>query len=201
MKHLLFFLLLSQVSLAQNNSFIVDALVSPKTKEQIITVGGVTADMPGYTNAAIQRAVDALPVAGGTIKMDPGLYKIMAPVRLPSNVKLIGSGPETILKRIDGFHAKFIVDADFGELKLTVDDASGFSTGMSVQVKDAVNSNCWDVTTGVITDIVGNVLYIDTHLIRDYDSEQNGTGNKCRILCRCFRSSECFCVKFHHRWK
>jgi hypothetical protein len=30
---------------------------------------------------------------------------IKAPVRLKSNVKLIGSGTETILKRIDGYHS------------------------------------------------------------------------------------------------
>ena len=174
MKSLIVFLLLTNVCLAQNNSFVVDALVSPKTKERIITVGGINADMPGFTNAAIQRAVDALPDEGGTVKLETGQFKMMAPVRLPSNVKLIGSGPETILKRIDGFHSKFIVDADFGELKLTVADASGFATGMSIQVTTGANSSCWDVTTGVITDIVDNVLYIDTHLVRDHDCEDKG---------------------------
>ena len=174
MKSLIVFLLLTNVCLAQNNSFVVDALVSPKTKERIITVGGINADMPGFTNAAIQRAVDALPDEGGTVKLETGQFNMMAPVRLPSNVKLIGSGPETILKRIDGFHSKFIVDADFGELKLTVADASGFATGMSIQVTTGANSSCWDVTTGVITDIVDNVLYIDTHLVRDYDCEDKG---------------------------
>ena len=167
-------MLFVNVSIAQNNKFIVDALVNPKTKARVITVGGINSDMQGYTNEAIQRAVDVLPAEGGTVKMDPGQYKMMAPVRLPSNVKLMGSGPGTVLKRIDGFHTKFIVDADFGELKLTVEDASGFAVGMSIQVTTDVSSSCWDVTTGVITDIVDNVLYIDTHLIRDYISKDNG---------------------------
>lgn len=118
--------------------------------------------------------VDALPEEGGTVKLNPGVYRIKAPVKLPSNVNLIGSGKETILKRIDGFRSKFIVDADYGELKLTVADPSGFEIGMSVQVKDATNSSCWDVSTAVITDIAGNILYIDKHLIRDYESEKNG---------------------------
>src|SRR5882762_6896092 len=174
MKSSIVFLLVTNVCLAQNNNFIVDALVSPKTKERIITVGGVNADMPGFTNAAIQRAVDALPDEGGTVKLETGQFKMMAPVRLPSNVKLKGSGQETILKRIDGFHSKFIVDADFGELKLTVADVSGFAPGMSIQVTTGTNSSCWDVTTGIVTDIVGAVLYIDTHLVRDYDCEDNG---------------------------
>lgn len=173
MKKLIIFLLLSNTCYAQNNP-VVDALVSPRTKERVITVGGANSDIQGFTNAAIQSAVDALPDEGGTVKMRVGEYKIMAPVRLPSNVKLIGSGPGTILKRIDGFHSKFIVDADFGELKLAVEDVSGFAVGMSIQVTTNTNSSCWDVTTGIITDIVDKTLYIDTHLIRDYDSEDNG---------------------------
>jgi hypothetical protein len=175
MRKLIVFLLLSNACYAQNGSFVVDALVTPKTKERIITVGGPNADMPGFTNAVIQRAVDALPATGGTVKMDAGVYKMMAPVRMTSNTKLIGSGAGTVLKRIDGFHSRFTVDADYGELKLTVQDVSGFAVGMSIQVTDKINSSCWDVTTGVITDITGNIIYIDTHLIRDYDAEENGT--------------------------
>jgi nitrous oxidase accessory protein NosD len=175
MKNVLFIiLLLPNVLLAQNDSFIVDALVFPKKQERTITVGGISSDIHGYTNEAIQVAVDALPSEGGIVKLSAGKFIIKAPVRLKSNIKLIGSGPETILKRIDGYHSKFIIDADFGELKLTVEDASGFDIGMSIQVTDAPNSSCWNVSTGVITDIADNVIYIDTHLIRDYDCEKNG---------------------------
>ncbi len=166
--------LLTTYGYAQTDKYTVDALVTPKVPARIITVGSAQADIPGFTNEAIQRAVDALPPNGGTVKMDAGEYKMKAPVRLPSHVRLTGSGPGTILKRIDGFHTRFIVDADFGELKLTVEDPSGFEVGMSIQVTDDVSNSCWDVTTGMITDIAGNVLYIDTHLIRDYDSEKNG---------------------------
>jgi hypothetical protein len=175
MKNLFLILSFLPVALsAQTNSYIVDALLYPKLPEKIITVGGSGADIQGFTNEAVQVAVDALPPAGGTVKLSPGTYIIKAPVRLKSNSRLIGSGPETVLRRIDGFHSKFIIDADFGELKLTVEDPSGFRTGMSIQVTDAVNSECWDVTTAMITDIVDNILYIDTHLVRDYDSEKNG---------------------------
>jgi len=175
MKKLFIFLsLFPGLLFGQSDNYLVDALVYPRMPEKIITVGGTNADIQGFTNEAIQVAVDALPSSGGTVKLYPGTFIIKAPVRLKSNSRLTGSGSETILKRIDGFHSKFIIDADYGELKLTVEDPSGFKTGMSIQVTDAVNSECWDVTTGVITDIVDNVLYIDTHLVRDYDCEKNG---------------------------
>jgi Right handed beta helix region len=175
MKNLFVILLLISTEIfAQSENFVVDALVNPKIPEQVLTVGGVNANIHGFTNEAIQLAVDALSECGGTVKLSSGQFEIKAPVRMSSNVKLIGSGAETVLHRIDGYHSRFIIDADFGELKLTVEDASGFDVGMSVQVTDAPNSGCWNVTTAVITDIVDNTLYIDSYLIRDYDSEQNG---------------------------
>ena len=176
MKNLLLVLLLlsgSQI-FAQPDNYVVDALVHPKIPEHIITVGGNDADVPGYTNEAIQLAMDAMPAEGGTVKMLAGEYTMKAPVHMKSNVRLAGSGPQTVLKRIDGYHSPFIVDADYSELKITVEDPSGFEPGMSFQVNNDPCKTCWDVTTGVITDIVDNVLYIDTYLVRDYDSEQNG---------------------------
>jgi hypothetical protein len=169
-----FFLLLPCKSFAQSEKFNVDALVKPKKQERLITVGSASANIQGYTNQAIQIAVDALPEEGGTVKLDAGQFKMMAPVRLRSNVKLIGSGAQTILKRIDGYHSRYVIDADYGELKITVEDPSGFKPGMSIQITDKINRECWDVTTGVITDIVKDTLYFDTYLIRDYNAELNG---------------------------
>ena len=175
MKKIFFFLLLfPAASFSQTEKFIVDALVKPKKQERVITVGSTTANIPGFTNQAIQIAVDALPVEGGTVKLDAGEFKMIAPVRLRSNVTLIGSGAETILKRIDGYRSKFVIDADYGELKVTVEDASGFKPGMSIQITDKPNSSCWDVTTAIITDIIKDTLYFDTYLIRDYEAELNG---------------------------
>jgi hypothetical protein len=171
----IFILLLIPAALfAQKEKYVVDALVNPRIPEKIITVGGPGADIQCFTNEAIQTAINALPAEGGTVKLNPGLFKIKAPVSLKSNTRLIGSGRETILKRIDGFHSKFIIDADFGELKVTVEDPSGFEKGMSFQIKNDPYKECWDVTTGVITDIIGKTLYIDTHLIRDYECKKNG---------------------------
>ena len=169
-----FLFLISLKGIGQQEKFVVDALVDPKKPERVITVGGSSATVQGFTNLSIQLAVDALPSEGGTVQMQPGTFIIMAPVRLRSNVKLLGSGATTILKRVDGYHSKFIIDADYGELKVTVEDPSGFRPGMSIQITDKPNWECWDVTTAVITDIVKDTLYFDTHLIRDYDAEQNG---------------------------
>lgn len=168
------FLVFPIIIFSQDKGKRIDAMVSPKKRSLVLTVGGVNADVPGFTSAAIQIAVDALPEEGGTVKLNSGLYSIKAPVKLPSNVNLIGAGPETILKKVDGFRSKLILDADYGALKLIVEDPSGFEVGMSIMVEDDVNYRNWDVSTGVITDIDGNILYIDEYLIRTYEIEKNG---------------------------
>lgn len=173
-KAIFIFFLLPALLYAQEKKYQVDALVCTREQPVLITVGGNNSDIQGFNDKAIQLAVDALPAEGGTVKLSAGLFEMKAPVRLKSNTRLTGSGRETILKRIDGFHTPFIVDADYGELKLTVEDPSGFVPGMSFQITDSQNSSCWDVTTGIITDISVNTLYIDTHLVRDYDCEKNG---------------------------
>jgi len=151
-----------------------DALVTPKVAEIEISVGGENSDLPGYNNQSIQFAIDALENTGGTVLLNPGLYEIIAPVRLKSNVRIVGSGKETILKRDKGVQTRYIIDADFGQLKLTVEEPSGFDIGMKVQVTDNENDGCWNVSTAYITDIVDNVIYIDKGLIRDYRSDLNG---------------------------
>lgn len=151
-----------------------DALVSPKIAVREISVGGADADVAAYNNQSIQFAIDALALTGGTVHLNPGVYDIAAPVRLKSHVHLKGSGKETVLKKSKGIQSKYIVDADFGELKLTVENADGFSIGMKVQVTDKENSGCWNVSTAYITDISENIIYIDKGLIRDYRSDQNG---------------------------
>jgi hypothetical protein len=164
----------SNVAYAQYEDFEIDALVSPKKDGVTITVGGEQADIQGFSNRSIQMAVDVLPAEGGTVKLGPGTYELKDGVRLRSNIKLIGSGPETILKRGRGYKSRLIDDADYAELKLMVEDASGFEPGMSVQVWDEPQSGCWNVSAATITDIQDNVVYIDKYLIRDYSADNEG---------------------------
>ena len=131
-------------------------LVSIRKADQVITVGGPGADVPGFTSQAIQIALDAIRTrGGGTVKLNPGTYDITGPVRLSDNTSLIGSGETTILKKCDGFKTSFIIDADWGMLKAVVKDASGFKIGMGIQLYDDEHNQGWDVTTAVITDIQG----------------------------------------------
>lgn len=151
-----------------------DALVTPRVAPQVITVGGFEADIQGFNSRSIQYAIDAIKKSGGTVILNPGTYIIEAPVRLCSNITLKGAGRETILKKTSGVQTRFVVDADYGELKLTVENADGFVAGMKIQVSDDDNSSCWNVSTAYVTDVRDDVIYIDKGLIRDYRSDKNG---------------------------
>ena len=151
-------------------------LVNVRHADQIITVGGPGADVPGFTSEAIQIALDAVKTrGGGIVKLNPGTFKIIRPVRLSDNTSLIGSGGTTILTKCDGFKTSFIIDADWGMLKAVVKDVSGFRTGMGIQLYDSGNNQGWDVTTAVITDIQDNTIYFDNRTVNDYLASLNGT--------------------------
>ena len=159
-------------------------LVNVKRPEQVITVGGPSADISGFTSEAIQIALDAIKTrGGGTVKLNPGTYNIIGPVRLSENTTLAGSGETTILKKCDGYKTSFIIDADWGMVKAVVKDASGFRKGMGIQLYDDSNNQGWDVTTAVITDIQDNIIYFDNSTVNDYVASLNGTiSNGCSII-------------------
>jgi len=190
-KSFLLLILVFPISLLAQENREADALVYPKIAEREITVGGNDADVYGFNNQSIQYAIDAIEKTGGTVKLNPGLYEIVAPVRLKSNVRLVGSGEGTILKRSKGIQTKYIVDADYGELKLTVEKTDGFEIGMKVQVTDDVNNGCWNVSTAYITDIKDNVVYIDKGLIRDYRSDLNGLLSNASSVIEIISAEDC----------
>lgn len=151
-------------------------LVDIRRTDNVITVGGPGADIPGFTSDAINMAIDALKTRdGGTVKLNPGTYEIIGPVKLSSNISLVGSGQNTILHKCDGYKTSFIIDADWGMLKAVVKDASGFRIGMGIQLYDNVHSSGWDVSTAVLTDIEGNTIYFDNRTVNDYLASLDGT--------------------------
>jgi hypothetical protein len=170
--------------LAANSDSSFISVVHPIIPAGIITVGGRAADVTGCTSEAIQLAIDALHnKGGGTVKLLPAGFIITAPVKLYSNISLEGSGKETVLKKCRGFHSSFAVDADYGELQVTVTDASGFSPGMGVAIYDDDQRSGWALTTARIVSIKDNTIYLDDYLLRDYRADKNGTiSNACSVI-------------------
>jgi hypothetical protein len=95
------------------------------------------------------------------------------------------------LKRDRGVQSRYVVDADFGELKLTVESSDGFLIGMKVQVTDDDNSGCWNVSAAYITDIADDIIYIDKGLIRDYRSDRNGLISNASSIIEVIEAENC----------
>ena len=141
-----------------------------------VTVGPANADVIGADNVAIQKAVDRVAAAGGGIVLiKAGTYTLSNSVRLASHVTLRGEGTDkTILKKVAGVKSKLAVDADYGEYKAVVENASSFRTGMGVTVVDKEQRSGWTPSVRTITRIDGNTLYFDNFLQMDYHVELNG---------------------------
>ncbi|MEO1972350.1 MAG: hypothetical protein ABGX07_12385, partial [Pirellulaceae bacterium] len=65
-----------------------------------IRVGVKDADLNGTNEKVIQAACDYVTrMGGGTVQILPGVYTFRNSVYLPSNIRIVGSGPETILTK------------------------------------------------------------------------------------------------------
>jgi hypothetical protein len=166
------------------SNVILNSVINPMTESKEISVGGSNADVHGFNSSAIQMAIEAVHNnGGGTVKLLSGNYDVIAPVKLYSNISLVGSGPSTILKKCKGFSSGFAIDADYGELEITVKDPSGFKTGMGISIYDSVQRYGFAVTTAKITSIEKNVLHIDNFLLFDYVASKKGTvSNACSVI-------------------
>jgi Right handed beta helix region len=141
-----------------------------------VTVGPSNADIIGTDNLAIQKAVDRVVAAGGgTVLIKAGTYTLADSVRVASHVTLRGEGPDkTILKKAAGVQSKLKIDADYGEYKATVVDASGFRPDMGVTVVDKEQRSGWTPSVRTITRIEDNTLYFNNFLQMDYHVALDG---------------------------
>jgi len=140
-----------------------------------LTVGHTGADVVGGDSRAIQLAVDALcSRGGGTVRLLPGTYEMTDAVHLRTGINLVGSGPGTVLRKCPGYKSPMTIDADYGQLKVTVADAGGFAPGTGVAVLDKNHAGGWAVTTATITEVDGNTLHIDNYLVHDYSADAEG---------------------------
>ena len=106
----------------------------PKWDEQFtLTVGNDKADLCGRDDRAIQAAVDTVArMGGGTVRLLPGTFRLRNAVYLCSNLRLVGSGPDTVLVKEPSVTSKLSADSDWYDQEITLADAKGFRVGDGV---------------------------------------------------------------------
>jgi hypothetical protein len=79
-----------------------DERFEPNWDERLtITVGQKSGDMIGQTDKVVQAALDYVArLGGGTVKVLPGTYTFRNAVWMPSRVRLLGSGMDSVITRL-----------------------------------------------------------------------------------------------------
>ncbi|NNE93016.1 MAG: right-handed parallel beta-helix repeat-containing protein [Verrucomicrobiales bacterium] len=109
-----------------------DSRVEPDWEKRLtITVGQKSgADLVGSDEKVLQAAVDwAARHGGGTVKVLPGEYRLRNAVHLASNVRILGSGEDSVLKKEASVKTKLKADSDWFDQEITLENADGFRIG------------------------------------------------------------------------
>ena len=111
-----------------------DTVVEPDWKERVtVTVGPKDADLIGTTEKVLQAAVDYVArLGGGSVQILPGTYRLRNSIFLASKVRLVGSGPESVLVKEPSITTKMSEDSDWFDQEITLVEASGFRVGDGV---------------------------------------------------------------------
>lgn len=111
--------------------------VEPEWAERLtITVGHDKADICGAGEKAIQAAVDsAARWGGGTVKILPGVYRFRNAVYLQSNVRIIGSGPDSTIVKEPSVTARLADDSDWFDQEITFAGPAGLRVGDGVCIR------------------------------------------------------------------
>ncbi|NBR05901.1 MAG: hypothetical protein EBT92_09030 [Planctomycetes bacterium] len=125
-------------------------LILPKVKEPRATSGDIAVDpdwnekltfdvgvkkgaIVGNDDKAIQAAVDYLSrFGGGTVRLSEGTYHLRNAIHLNNHVRIVGSGPDTVLFKSPMVKTKILVDSDWYDQEITLVDSSGFKVGDGV---------------------------------------------------------------------
>jgi len=143
------------------------AMHSAMTELPVITVGKSNAHLMGNDNRVLQAAVDYIAgLGGGTVEIGEGEYLMYDSLHLRANVTVRGQKGRTILRKADGMVSALVLDGDFGEQQITVEDPSGFAAGSGVAIWDD-NAGGFHTTVARITGCSENTFSIDKSLMAD----------------------------------
>lgn len=132
-----------------------------------ITVGHKDADLIGKDNRVLQAGVDYVAgLGGGLVEIGAGEYLMHDSLHLRPNVTVRGVKGRTILRKAPSVVSALVLDGDFGEQQITVEEPSGFAVGYGVAVWDD-RAGGFHTTVARITGQTGHTFAIDKPLMAD----------------------------------
>jgi hypothetical protein len=148
-----------------------DAVAEPNWDERLtVTVGLKDAQIVGTGDRALQAAVDYIArLGGGTVNILPGTYRLRNAVYLASNVRILGSGDDSVLIKEPSLKTKLAADSDWFDQEITLVDAKGFAVGDGVCLKTKNPHNGGiDVAKRTLVARSGNRFKLDRALRQNF---------------------------------
>src|SRR5690606_12565005 len=126
----------------------------------------------GTDQRAIQIAVDALALrGGGVVRLLPGEYELIDAVHLRSNIALIGTPGQVLLRRGPSPISPLVRDADIGEKQAGPRHPEGFRVGMRVMFRCRGHTGGTQTMPLFITAIRDGVLHLNDYIPADFSAE------------------------------
>jgi len=148
-----------------------DAAVEPDWQERLtVTVGPAKAQLVGTDHRVLQAAVDYVAgLGGGTVRVLPGAYRLRNAVYLRSKVRILGSGPETVLVKEPSITTRLADDSDWYDQEITLVDAKGFELGDGVCLRARnPHHGGTDILKRTLVARSGNRFKLDRALRKNY---------------------------------
>ena len=130
----------------------------------VLTIGQTEGNLQGRDDKTIQAGIEYLNrVGGGTLHILPGVYNLQNAIYLRPNITLRGSGERTVLRKAGSVVTALVRDSDWFEYGVQVNDVKGFVPGGGIMLRSKTGTGDWqyDVLRATVTDIQGDVLYLD----------------------------------------
>jgi hypothetical protein len=148
-----------------------DGVAEPDWEERLtVTVGPKEAQIVGSTDKVLQAAVDSVArFGGGTVRILPGTYRLRNAIYLASNVRILGSGEESVLVKEPSVKTKLAADSDWYDQEITLADATGFAVGdgICLRTKNPHNGGT-DVAKRTLVARAGNRFKLDRALRQNF---------------------------------
>ena len=139
-------------------------------KSLSITVGRGDGQINGSDDRAIQAGMDYLAtLGGGTLKLLPGTYHLNNAIYLRSNIRIEGSGDETVLVKNPSVSTPLADDSDWYDSDVTLTNSNGFEVGYGVCLRaETPHHGGSNVIKRTIIAKEGNRLWLDKSLEKNF---------------------------------
>ena len=105
-------------------------------KRLTLTVGQKQGDLVGNDDKVVQAAIDYMArMGGGTVQILAGKYVFRNAVHLPSRIRLLGSGLDSIITKIPSRKVALSSDSDWYDQEITLQNAKGFEVGDGIVLR------------------------------------------------------------------